>query len=201
MSKGKAASAAFPVSDSPRRSYLGRMFRLLSLAVLKLLGWRIIDHRPKPMGSAIYLVVPHTSNWDFFLGLFARSAARIRANYLAKKSLFDSPVGWFFRATGGYPVDRSKHTNLTDQVVAYFHTVPNFSIAITPEGTRAKVDSWKTGFWRIAKGAGVPLVPTSFDYSRKEVTLGEPFHVGNDMDQDLLTLMDYFKPFKGKNPQ
>jgi 1-acyl-sn-glycerol-3-phosphate acyltransferase len=145
--------------------------------------------------------VPHTSNWDFFLGLFARSVARINANYLAKKSLFDSPMGWFFRATGGYPVDRSKRTNLTDQVVEYFRTVPGFSIAITPEGTRAKVDAWKTGFWRIAKGANVPLIPTSFDYSRKEVTLGKPFHVGDSMEADIAALTEYFKPFVGKNPQ
>lgn len=177
------------------------MFRVLSKVVLCLLGWQVIDRRPKPMGSAIYLVVPHTSNWDFFLGLFARSVARINANYLAKKSLFDSPFGWFFRATGGYPVDRSKHTNLTDQVVNYFKTVPGFSIAITPEGTRAKVEAWKTGFWRIAKGAGVPLIPTSFDYSRKEVTLGKPFRVGDSMEADIATLTDYFKPFVGKNPQ
>jgi 1-acyl-sn-glycerol-3-phosphate acyltransferase len=177
------------------------MFRILSRIVLKLLGWRVIDHRPNPMGSAIYLVVPHTSNWDFFLGLFARSVARINANYLAKKSLFDSPMGWFFRATGGYPVDRSKRTNLTDQVVEYFRTVPGFSIAITPEGTRAKVDAWKTGFWRIAKGANVPLIPTSFDYSRKEVTLGKPFHVGDSMEADIAALTEYFKPFVGKNPQ
>lgn len=176
------------------------MFRLLSRAFLRILGWRLIDHRPAALGSAIYLVVPHTSNWDFFLGLFARSALRIRANYLAKKSLFDSPVGWFFRALGGYPVDRSKSTNLTDQVVAYFNTVPGFSIAITPEGTRAKVDTWKTGFWRIAHQAKVPLVLTSFDYSKKEITLSAPYQVSDDMEKDIAELMAYFKPFVGKNP-
>jgi 1-acyl-sn-glycerol-3-phosphate acyltransferase len=176
------------------------MFRTISRLMLKLMGWRIIDHRPGGLGSAIYLVVPHTSNWDFLIGLFARSAARIDANYLMKKSLFSPPFGWFFRATGGYPVDRAKSTNLTDQVVDYFRTVPGFSIAITPEGTRKKVDSWKTGFWRIAKKADVPLVLTSFDYSRKEVTLSGPFRVGNDMDSDIATLMEYFKPFAVKNP-
>lgn len=177
------------------------MFSFLSRIVLNLLGWRVIDRRPAPMGSAIYLVVPHTSNWDFFLGLLVRSALRIKANYLAKKSLFDSPLGWWFRMLGGYPVDRSKHSNITDQVVAYFNTLPYFAIAITPEGTRAKVEKWKSGFWHIAKGAGVPLIPTSFDYGRKEVTLAEPFHVGDDKDKDIATLMAYFKPFVGKNPQ
>lgn len=176
------------------------MFRIFSRAALRLLGWRIIDDRPANMGSAIYLVVPHTSNWDFFIGLFARSVARINANYLAKKSLFDSPAGWFFRATGGYPVDRSRNTHITDQVVAYFNTVPGFSMAITPEGTRAKVDAWKTGFWRIAHKAKVPLVLTSFDYGKKEITLSKPYHVGDDMEQDIAALMEYFKPFKGRNP-
>lgn len=167
--------------------------------MLKVLGWRVIDHRPKPMGSAIYLVVPHTSNWDFFLGLLARSVAHINANYLAKKSLFDSPMGWFFRASGGYPVDRSKSTNLTDQVVNYFRSVPGFSVAITPEGTRSKVEAWKTGFWRIAKGAQVPLILTSFDYGRKEVTLSAPYHVGEDMEQDIIRLKEYFQPFTGRH--
>lgn len=175
------------------------MFRMFSQLMLRLLGWRVIDHRPPAVGSAIYLVVPHTSNWDFFLGLFARSVARIDAKYLAKKSLFESVFGWFFRATGGYPVDRSKSMHITDQVVEYFNTVPGFSIAITPEGTRKKVESWKTGFWRIAKEADVPLVLTSFDYSRKEVILSAPFRVGESMDKDIATLMDYFKSFKGKN--
>ncbi|MBK8580569.1 MAG: 1-acyl-sn-glycerol-3-phosphate acyltransferase [Flavobacteriales bacterium] len=181
------------------------MFRYISMFIFKLLGWKVIDKRPKAAGSAvyegsaIYLVVPHSSNWDFFLGIMVRSVARIHANYLAKKSLFDGPFGWFYRALGGYPVDRSKNTNLTDQVVAYFKTVPRFSIAITPEGTRTKVEEWKTGFWRIAKEANVPLILSSFDYGRKEVTLSEPWSVGDDMQQDIAKLMDYFKPYKGKN--
>lgn len=176
------------------------MFRLFSLLMLRLLGWHVNDQRPTGLGSAIYLVVPHTSNWDFFIGLFARSVARIDAKYLAKKSLFDSVFGWFFRATGGYPVDRSRSMHITDQVVAYFNTVPGFSIAITPEGTRKKVQTWKTGFWRIAKNAGVPLVLTSFDYPTRTVTLSAPFQLGDDMDKDIATLMEYFKPFTGKNP-
>ena len=166
---------------------------------LRLFGWRVIDHRPPGLGSAIYLVAPHTSNWDFFIGLFARSVARIEAKYLAKKSLFDPPVGWFFRATGGYPVDRSKSMHITDQVVEYFNTVPDFSIALPPEGTRKKVEAWKTGFWRIAKKADVPLVLTSFDYKRKEVTLSEPFRLGEDMDKDIAWMTTYFAQFSGRN--
>ncbi|MEO7081875.1 MAG: 1-acyl-sn-glycerol-3-phosphate acyltransferase [Flavobacteriales bacterium] len=176
------------------------MLSSLSRGILKLVGWRLIDRRPADIGSAIYLVVPHTSNWDFFLGILARSGARIKANYLAKKSLFDSPLGFFYRGLGGYPVDRAKSTHITDQIVEYFNTVPHFSIAITPEGTRSKVDAWKTGFWRIAHKAKVPLVLTSFDYGKKEVILSAPYYVGDDMDKDIAELMEYFKPFVGKNP-
>ncbi|MCO5273710.1 MAG: 1-acyl-sn-glycerol-3-phosphate acyltransferase [Flavobacteriales bacterium] len=177
------------------------MFSSISRAVLKIIGWKVVDHRPPEVGSVIYLVVPHTSNWDFFLGLFVRSAIKLKANYLAKKSLFDSPLGWWFRWLGGYPVDRSKHSNITDQIIAYFNTVPGFAVAITPEGTRAKVEKWKTGFWHIARKANVPLILTSFDYSRKTVTFSEPFHASDDLKHDLATLTEYFKPFVGKNPQ
>ncbi len=177
------------------------MFRPIALLIFKLLGWKVIDRRPKPMGPCIYVVAPHTSNWDFFMGLCVRSIARLgNVRYLAKKSLFVWPVGWIFKALGGYPVDRSKSTNLTDQAVAYFNQIPDFSLAITPEGTRKKVDQWKTGFWRIAKGANVPLILSSFDYGRREVILREPFFVGDDMDKDIAWMTDYFKQFKGKQP-
>lgn len=175
------------------------MFRALSILLFKLMGWKVIDHRPTGLSSAIYVVAPHTSNWDFFVGILARSIARLNANYLAKKSLFVPPIGWFFRALGGYPVDRSKSTNLTDQVVHYFRTVPGFSIGITPEGTRSHVTTWKTGFWRIAKAANVPLILTSFDYGRKEVTFRAPFTVGEDMEADVAWMMAYFTQFKGLN--
>lgn len=177
------------------------MFRLLSLLVFRLIGWRIVDHRPPGLRKGIYVVAPHTSNWDFVIGVFARSIARLtHVRYLAKRSLFAPPFGWFFRALGGYPVDRSKSTGITEQVVHYFDTIPDFAIAITPEGTRKHVATWKTGFWRIARQAQVPLILTSFDYARKEVTFREPFLPGEDMEADIAWIMAYFKRFRGKNP-
>lgn len=177
------------------------MFRRFSLLVFRLIGWRIVDHRPPGLKKAIYVVAPHTSNWDFVIGVFGRSIARLdNTRYLAKRSLFAPPFGWFFRALGGYPVDRSKSTGITEQVVAYFNTIPDFCIAITPEGTRKHVTQWKTGFWRIAKQAGVPMILTSFDYGRKEITFREPFFAGDDMEADIAWMMDYFKAFQGRNP-
>ena len=176
------------------------MFRPIAKLIFKIWGWKVIDRRPQPMGRCIYVVAPHSSNWDFLVGICARSIGRLKnTKYLAKKQLFAWPIGWFFRATGGYPVDRGKNTNITDQVVDYFKTVPDFSIGITPEGTRKQVRSWKTGFWRIAKGANVPLILTSFDFGRKEVTFREPFWVTDDMDKDIAWMTNYFQQFRGRN--
>lgn len=197
---------AFPTRSSPSIRahlpvfYVYPVFRPIAKLIFKLWGWKVIDHRPQPMGQCIYVVAPHSSNWDFIVGVCARSIGRLKnTKYLAKKQLFAWPIGWLFRALGGYPVDRSKNSNITDQVVHYFKTIPDFSIGITPEGTRKQVKSWKTGFWRIAKGANVPLILTSFDYGRKEVTFREPFWVTDDMDKDIAWMMDYFKQFKGRN--
>src|SRR5689334_12976740 len=102
------------------------MFRAFSVLIFKLIGWKVVDHRPPGLTRAIYVVAPHTSNWDFVIGVFARSIARLgNARYLAKKELFVPPFGWLFRALGGYPADRGKHTNITDQVVVYFNTIPD----------------------------------------------------------------------------
>lgn len=175
------------------------MFRPIAVLMFKLFGWKVIDHRPKPMGQCIYVVAPHTSNWDFLVGICARSIARLgKAHYLAKHQLFAWPIGWFFRALGGHPVDRTKNTNITDQVVNYFKTIPDFSIGIAPEGTRKQVKKWKTGFWHIARKADVPLILTSFDYARREVIFREPYRVGDDMEKDLAFIMAYFAPFRGK---
>src|SRR5690606_24002279 len=110
------------------------------------------DQRPPDLDRYIVVVAPHTSNWDFFVGLAVRSLAGMTGvKYLAKASLFKGPFGWFFRTMGGYPVDRSRHSNLTDAVIDMFKRSEIKAIAITPEGTRKYQPDWKTGFHRIAK--------------------------------------------------
>lgn len=182
---------------------LRTMFRAFSLLVFKLIGWTVTDLRATsgPL-QAIYVVAPHTSNWDFLIGVFARSIARLgHARYLAKASLFKPPFGWIFRALGGYPVDRSRNSNLTEQVAGYFRDIPGFSVAITPEGTRKRVEKWKTGFWHIAKAANVPLVLVSFDYAGKEVKFSAPWWPSDDKEKDIAALMEYYRPFRGMNAE
>lgn len=167
-----------------------------------LAGWRIQDDRPQGLDRYIVVVAPHTSNWDFFVGLAVRNLARMgNVKFLAKNSLFKPPFGWIFRAVGGYPVDRSKHTNLVDAVVAMFDRGEITKIGITPEGTRKYQPDWKTGFHRIATGAKVPIVLCTFDYPQKLAILSAPFPLTDDPEADIVRMKDWFRPHKGKNPE
>lgn len=178
------------------------MFRLFSLFMFKVLGWRLDDRRPPGLDRYIVVVAPHTSNWDFFIGLFTRSALRMGdVKYLAKKELFRFPLGWLFKALGGFPVDRSRHTNMVDAVVDLFRTGRISKIAITPEGTRRYQPDWKTGFHRIARQAEVPIVLASFDYPNRLVELTPPFTLTDDAAADIARMKDHFRSRKGFNPE
>ncbi len=167
-----------------------------------LAGWRIQDDRPAELDRCIVVVAPHTSNWDFLVGLAVRDLARLGdAKYLAKQALFKPPWGWLFRALGGYPVDRSKHNNLVDAVVAMFQRGEITKIAITPEGTRKYQPNWKTGFHRIATGADVPILLATFDYPKKLAIISAPFPLTDDPEADIERMKDWFRPHKGKNPE
>ncbi len=177
------------------------MLRPLYLLIYKLIGWKVVGELPT-IKKYIIAVAPHTSNWDFVIGIMARSILRIQdAHFLGKSPLFKPPFGWFFRAMGGYPVDRSKHNDMVQQVADIFNAHDNFILAIAPEGTRKKVDKLKTGFYYIAKQAQVPIVPCGFDFARKQVVLGKPFYPGNSVDDDMNELLNFYKGITGANPE
>ena len=170
----------------------------LSRFILKLFGWKIINEIPPDLKKYIIIVAPHTSWKDFFLGLLVRSAAGLKkAYYLGKKELFDSPIGFLFRWTGGKPVDRKQKTGLVDQVVALFNSHDEFALGIAPEGTRKKVTDFKTGFYYMAKKANVPIIPCLFDYEHKTVHFMKPFYTGEDAEKDLDMLWSFFVGVKG----
>lgn len=177
------------------------MLRPIYVALFNLLGWTVEGSFPQHLRKYIIAVAPHTSNWDFLVGVAARSILRLKdARFLGKSQLFKRPFGWFFRWMGGYPVDRSGNHDLTDVVAGYFHKHDDFVLAVAPEGTRKKVDKLKTGFYYIAKKASVPIVPVGFDYSRKRIVVGQPLYP-SDAVQDFDTLLDFYSGIKGKNPE
>ena len=164
-------------------------------------GWKVQGEKP-PLTKYVIIVAPHTSNWDFFVGWSARNVIGFRPNFLAKNSLFKIPlIGWFLKFIGGVPVDRSKNTNMVDQVVQLYKEKENFIMTITPEGTRSYAPTWKTGFYRIAHQANVPIVKIGFDYRTKTVFIDEPFYPTGDMEAEIASFKDYFKQFTGKNPE
>ena len=130
-----------------------------------------------------------------------RSALGRKIYYLAKKELFDSPFGFFFWWTGGRPVDRKIKTGLVDQVVKLFDGSEEFAIAVAPEGTRKKVQNFKTGFYHIARTAGVPIIPCLLDYQHKQARLLPPFYPTNDTEKDLDALWHFYDGVNGENPE
>ena len=157
-----------------------------------LMGWEIIGDVPRNEKKYMIIVAPHTSNFDFILGVFVRGIVGFNSKYLGKKALFKAPYGWFFRMLGGYPVDRSKTNNLVDQVVDIYNDHEEFVIAIAPEGTRKKVKEWKTGFYYIADKAKIPIVRCVFDRKRKRVEFFESFWTTGNIMVDLPIIKEVY---------
>lgn len=136
------------------------------------------------------------------LGFAARQAMHIeQAKFLAKKELFIWPLGWVLRKMGGTPVDRFAKQGMVDQVVSIFNDSEDFMLGLSPEGTRKRVDKLRTGFYHIAKKAGVPVVPIGFDYANRLVIIGEAFFPGDDEEADLKKIIAFYAGIQGKNPR
>lgn len=157
-----------------------------------LFGWKVIGDVPHDQKKYIIIAAPHTSNWDFIIGVTVRGIVGFNSKFLGKESLFKPPFGWFFRWLGGYPVDRSKRTKLVDQVIEIFNQHEEFVIAIAPEGTRGNVDEWRTGFYYIAHGAGIPIVRSKIDIKHKYVQFFEPFWTTGSIEEDLPKIKEAF---------
>jgi 1-acyl-sn-glycerol-3-phosphate acyltransferase len=168
----------------------------------KVWGWTIVDTYPQEAKQSIVMVLHHTSNWDFPIGIFLRTLVDANIGFVAKDSLFKIPIfGSYMRWMGGYSVDRSKRTDFVQAVANIFKSVPIFKLCFAVEGTREKVKSLKTGFYYVAHKAGVPIVPCKFDWGKKQVGFGQPFYTTGDYEKDLKQLLQYFVGAKGKNTE
>lgn len=147
-------------------------------------------------------MAPHTSGWDVVVGVLYRAVIGIReARFFGKKELFDSPFGFIFKWLGGTPVDRFSKQNLVEQAVDLFNKNESFILALSPEGTRKRVDKLRTGFYYIAKGAKVPIVMAGFDFKNRKLLLSEPFYTSDNEEEDLRKIIGFFAPIQGKNPE
>ena len=164
-------------------------------------GWTIEGELPRNINKYIVIAAPHTSNWDFVIGAAAKLIIRLKARFFAKHSLFKFPLGIMMRAMGGVPIKRSQSGNRVQQMVNTINSSEHFVLVITPEGTRSKVERWKTGFYHIACGANIPVVPVAFDFANKKVIFGQPMDMSGDIVMDFQSMHKFFVPYQGKNPQ
>ncbi|WP_276165954.1 1-acyl-sn-glycerol-3-phosphate acyltransferase [Zobellia alginiliquefaciens] len=174
------------------------MQKLASFIYFKVMGWKMVGNFPSHLNKFVIAVVPHTSYVDFFLGLLIRKVWDEQINFVGKKSLFTFPFGYIFRRLGGEPIDRSKNNDMVSATVKVFQKREKFRLTIAPEGTRKKVDKWKTGFYYIAKGAQVPIVLVAFDFGKKQVKISEPLFTTADKEADFAVYQEFFKGVEGK---
>lgn len=177
------------------------MLRLFLNLYWKIFGWKLSGNFPYHYKKMVLAVAPHTHWVDVMVGFAARNAMNINhAKFLGKKELFVGPLGWVLRKMGGTPVDRFSKHGMVDQVAEIFAANDNFILGLSPEGTRKRVDKLRTGFYHIAKKAGVPIVPVGFDYENKRVVIGEAFFPGDDEAADLKKIISFYANIKGRNP-
>ncbi len=167
--------------------------------VLTALGWRIEGSFPDAPKMVI-IVAPHTSNWDFGVGLMAKFALRLGCGYIAKESLFWWPLGTFLRAMGGIAVNRAAAGDVVEDIARAYREREQLALVITPEGTRSRVAQWKSGFHRIARAAGVPVVLAVFDYGRKVVRMGPSFPATADYEADLKAIQAHVSASMARHP-
>lgn len=174
--------------QSPR---MGNAFtRAIGSLGLKLLGWKLVGRMPD-VPKFVIIGVPHTSNWDAITATLAMLAAGFRYTFLIKKEWFFWPLGPIFRALGGYPVDRSKGANVVEQLTDYMEKTDKVCIGIPPEGTRSKVERYKTGYLRLAYAANVPVFICGFDGPGKRVVLDKTMPLTGDVKKDNAYIRQY----------
>ena len=184
--------------DIPRRNrwLLQRAGRL----GMRLMRWRVEGEFPD-LRKFIIIIAPHTSNWDFIAALFCDLALDLEAGFLAKHSIFVGPFGRWLKSLGGIPVVRSASHNIVSQVAAEFARRDRMVLAIAPEGTRRKVQSWKSGYWYIARAAGVPILPVGLDFGRRAAVIGPLREATDSLENDEAAFRAFFATIVPRKPE
>jgi len=188
-----------PVGDQidRRGNVLTRSF---ARAMLLATGWRFEGALPN-LRQFVIIVAPHTSNWDFPIGIMAMFALGVRGTFLGKDTLFDPPFGFIFRWLGGVPVNRVSSHNVVEQTIAYFQARDRMILALSPEGTRRKIERWRTGFYWVAVGAAVPIVPVAFDFPRRRFIIHPPQSMTGKAAVDIPHLHSFFSASQACRPE
>ncbi len=176
------------------------MLARIAKLILWLAGWTGVGVAPDEP-KAVFIAAPHTSNWDAVWALIFKVSIGLDVHFFAKHTAFWFPLGTLLRALGGIALDRSRASSSVQQVIATFDANEKFSFALAPEGTRSLTDGWKSGFYRIAKGAKVPIFLCFFDYRNKRLGIGPKLELSGDQSADMQFCRDYYSGIEGRWPE
>ena len=186
-------------SEAPSKG--NRVTRAIGRALLRMIGWRIVGHTPR-CPKVIICAAPHTSNWDFVLAMLAVLTLGLRASYLMKKEAFIWPLAGLFKWLGGVPVERAQAGGLVRSMVTWLNNREKAWLLITPEGTRKKVDRYKTGFLRVAELADVPVGLVAWDYANKCIVIEKIWTLTGDNEADCEGIRQYLNNrYVARHPQ
>ena len=185
-------------SEIPRSG--GPVSRALGRWTLRALGWRVEGELPN-LPKFVVIAAPHTSNWDFVIGIAAKVALGLSVVFLGKETLFRFPLGTLMRNWGGVPVDRSASHDVVSSIVDEFSRRDRMVLALAPEGTRKHVERWRTGFYHIAHAARVPIVPVALNFGEHAIQIGSPFMTSGNLERDLVELLQRFSGVRGLRPK
>jgi 1-acyl-sn-glycerol-3-phosphate acyltransferase len=185
------------IFDTP---IVNTLFRWLSVGFLRLTGWKVVGQLPPGAAKSVLIAAPHTSNWDLPYTLMVAFTLRLNVYWIGKSSIFRPPFRGVMMWLGGIPVDRSQNNNLVAaSSAAISRATGPLQLIVPPEGTRSNTRYWKTGFYYIAQGAGVPIVMAFLDYEKKIGGLGPVFEPSGDIEKDMLAIKAFYAGVRGKN--
>jgi len=182
--------------------------KLLAQFCFWLAGWKKVGEYPANVPKSVMIAAPHTSNWDFFYARAAFFLLGVPVRITIKKEAMFFPMNIILKFFGVIPIDRSrksgnlsKRNSMVDAMVQLFEERRELVIMITPEGTRKYAPRWKTGFYHVAKRAGVPIVLGYLDYQKKHAGIGPIVYPGESIEDDMQTIMDFYRGVKGRYPE
>ncbi len=183
------------------------VFEKLAEKSLNLMGWELDNHWDLNVDQCVMIAAPHTSNWDALYARLALKALGVNVRLTIKDSYMKFPFGPFVRAMGGIGIDRSvkqagqERPSMVQLMSDLFKTHPKLVMLVTPEGTRAKQEQWKTGFYHVATTAGVPIALAYMDYAKKKTGVGKIVYPTGDYEKDMVEIMSFYAEINAKFPE
>lgn len=182
------------------------MLKLIGRFIFYIQGWKVASMPPADIPKSVLIAAPHTSNWDFFIAMASFHHMKFQSpHFTIKKEWMRFPLNLIFKPIGGLPIDRSpkvpgeKRQNMVDVMADIINDHNEITMIITPEGTRKAVDEWKTGFYRVAQQANVPILLGYLDYEKKVIGIGDVIHPSGDIEADMRKILDFYNTVTPKH--